>query len=41
LTCKGIAVLMESADRCPVRRTFHSEIDAATTEKYPADEKDA
>ena len=33
--------LMEIADRCPVHRTLHSEIDVVTTEKSPADETDA
>jgi putative redox protein len=31
--------LMEIADRCPVHRTLHSDIDVVTTEKSPADEK--
>lgn len=33
--------LMEIADRCPVHRTLHSEIDVVTTEKSPADENNA
>jgi putative redox protein len=33
--------LMEIADRCPVHRTLHSEIDVVTSEKSPVDEKDA
>ncbi len=33
--------LLEIADRCPVHRTLHSEINVVTTQKSPADEKNA
>lgn len=32
--------LMEIADRCPVHRTLHSEINVVTRQQSPADEKD-